>query len=474
MKCFGSHLFLALALTSSGLLVACGDDVDNPQGGGGSGAGGEGAQTSGGADVGGGGGTGGSGGSGPTTHDVEIDIEVPGWLDAGEALVVLSSVTGEVKQTFRGSDLPAVVSATDGDLVSYLYRSGDMSSNPGTPDEIQYIDSSRIRPAVTHVSSLARPYANHVDCTIATPMQVTVNVPDIPGASAVSVDSPFNPLQFVQNLPGSVVLSVHPCEGIDMFDVMLVARDESGGLVSYERLQDIVFDAGGSISLDASVSDTATSPLQIDVVGADGAAHASGQAIWLGGDPVSIAEGIVTGQSLIEWLEPFSQDWAPPPASFSFAPELFDLAGGHPTASVSVRFQDADAPCVVSDLTRRGASDTPIDFDVTALAIPVQDIDGSWSLGSGGVGHLLRLQARYDAGNIEWSVEDDPLEEPLPVVFPSIEEAQLPAGVVVPPGPFAPILATHVVGEGSYAEVVARPLPTGDFTTQSVIVGGCN
>lgn len=474
MKCFGADLVLAfrlaLGLAGSGLFVACSATVDDPQGGGGAGAGGGGANApDGGSDAGGAG----SGGS-PTMHDVELDIDVPAWLDANEALVVLSSVTGDVKATFRGSELPAVVSATDGDLVSYVYRSGDLSSQPGTPEEIEYVDSLRIRPEVKRVARLARPYLNHVDCVLASPMQVTVDLPEIPGASAVSVDSPFDPIQYVSTLPGSVTLSVGPCAGTDMFDIMVVARDDTGALVSYERLRDIVFDPGGAITLDASVSDTDTRPLQIDVVNADGAAHASGTAIWLGGPARAYSDGTVTGQSLVEWLEPFDADWTPPITSFSFAPALFDLEGGNPIAAVTVRFEDADAPCVSSSIIRRGSIDTPIDFDARGLGLPEQDASGAWAIGPGGVGHVLTLHQRYPDGNVEWRVADDPLSEPLPVVFPSIDVSQLPEGVVVPPGPFEPSDATHSAGYGSFAEIVADAMPPDTFTTRSVRVGSCD
>ncbi len=460
---------LALAVTACSSVVIPADDDDGPRGGahgGGPSAGGSGAMSVGGRPVEGG------GGSVPVPREIEIATVVPGWLQASELLVSVSSVDGALRQTFRGSELPQQVEVVDGDLVSYLFRSGDTSSEQGTPEQIEYVDSYRVRPSVTRIESLARPWEGHVFCDQAEPMELTVNVPALAGATSVFAQAGTGHFASLSNLPGSMVISVDPCVGQGPFHVLVLARSGADAL-SYELIEDVPFTPGGTLTVDAQVSQTATTTLTVEVVGAEGAASAGGHASWLGDDVfghegpwASMLTPSIPGLELPSFV---------PDGPFVYSVDIISPPHGFPSLFAQGSWGRDGGICTWSDFHRRGESAESFTFDALALAAPIPIADGIWDLEVGGErGTEWRVTHRKLDGNVSWSVVDDPTLPVLPIAFPLIPEELLPVGVVLPEAPFDVVRARHSrVRDSSYQELLASSAIVPELTEESRSAGPC-
>ncbi|NUP09930.1 MAG: hypothetical protein HOW73_28110 [Polyangiaceae bacterium] len=400
---------IALLALAAGCAVVIEDPLEEGGAGGGiAGGNATGGQTnSAGGEANGAGGEGGQGGSEPVPRKIEVEFAIdPAFLDG--AFIVVSAVDGAFKSYVPAADSPTFVEVVDGDLVSFF--DGDNGSSP-------LIESYRVTPEVDRISNAAEGLGFFPGCEPIEPMQLTVSVPSVPGATSYRV--------YLE--PGSSKQSSEPFEAsfevtcasgpLNVFATALFGSE----IVAYEMVEDVPLQPGGSAHVELELSETARTTMTINVGDVDGADEVAASAHW---------NGLYFG-TVMQSLE--GQSFAPPEGPFTFAPAIISPPGGYPVVMASGTYPKVNGACRTSGFSHLGFTDETLTFDVGALAEPRPTDRHSWSfVDDGEIGDSLWQSWTFDF-DVRWLVHEDPARPPLPSVFPQLPD-DLPPELVRPQG----------------------------------------
>ncbi|NUP09929.1 MAG: hypothetical protein HOW73_28105 [Polyangiaceae bacterium] len=400
------------AITLLALTAGCAVVVEDPleEGGAGGGfAGGDavgGQNTGAGGEATGAGGEGGQGGGGPVPRNIEVEYAIdPAYADS--AFIVVSAVDGAFKSYVSAADSPTLVEVVDGDLVSY-FDSGIVDAPS--------IESYRVTAEVDRISNVFGLPMYLQACEPIEPMQLTVSVPSVPGATSYRV--------YVE--PGQSKQSPEPFEAsfevscasgpINVFATALSA----GGIVAYEMVEDVPVQPGGAAHVQLELSETERKTVTVEVGAVEGTDEVTAGAHWIGFDFGTISP---TAQA---------QSFAPPAGPFTFAPSLISPPAGYPVIVAHGTYPKGNGACRESGFAHFGFAET-LTFDVGGLADPRPADGHSWSFADDGeIGDSLRQSWTFDS-DVRWVMHEDPARPPLPSVFPQLPE-DLPSEIVRPQG----------------------------------------
>lgn len=336
------------------------------------------------------------GGSLEGSHTIEIALDgLELENDAHHVQVFVNAVDGAPVTALDDADLPANVLVTDGDLVTFLEQ-GHAT-----------IRSYRVTPEVDRI---AMRVSSPLGCTSeGEPMNVTITVPPIAGASSYAVRAALTQTEFVTE-PGDVALELDYACGDDASVPVLVTAEDADRILSYEYIE-VPFLAGGAASFSPRVENAARRAITLEVALPPGATQLNGSASWLGNAP-----GMWVHEA------PLFLDVASPPAAYQYAAPII-AAPGTSYVGVSAHAAPVGDLCPSSSFIWAGSGDTRLAFDAAALRAPTFTDDDGWTFdGPGALGDsLIRVWAYRDGdGNAFWWLMDDPQRPPLPAVFPDL------------------------------------------------------
>lgn len=357
-----------------------------------------------------------------------IDVDVLGPSDTVLQAFV-NDVTGALKQTLSGADLPVQVEVVDGDLVSFLRE-----TSAGL-----LLQSYRITPDVFRVrEQVGVPY---VSCD-REPMQVTVTFPPMQNASDYwAMTDNYDAASSMK--PGQKVISVESCD--DTFDLIAYARDSSA-ILGYELLRDLPFTPGGTMAIPLTLSSTTRRNVSIQVGDLDGAESFWGYADWRR-QPSMLPHESVNNVHVEQ-----------PTGTLLFAPDPIAPAPGygHPIVMASTRWPSNDGICEERQIVRVGDTEDLLTFSPKLLASVTAIGSHDWTFGPGARGDIVWQTRKFGASDTHtWLIHEDGNASPAPVVVP-----ELPSEIGWPD--VIPTVA--VVGHDDYDErdgyaaLVADPL----------------
>lgn len=394
-------------------LAACGNDVAvvHASGSGSTGAGATSSST-------GGGGAGGAPNPGP--HDVMLALDVPSPGQAAEVLVLLNHGDGTLVESWLGSVLPVVTSATDGDLVTYAYLTAVHVEGVGY---MRSLESFRVSPSLKSVRVSATPLNGDppkpCDEQSMTLHLHVLPLPDAPpDAKAWVRSSPPGAYASATSFPADITLTPSTCAPVDAFAILMTVEGEVGQIYGFAAQEGIPFVPGSVVDLTIQPANMPRKPLAIAVDEMEGPADVDGWCNWDGamrGYPTFFvhehgldlqAKGVVS--------------------TMLYAPDLIDLAAGDPGAYVSA--DQHDGGCLRrAELFRVGRSDTTLPLHVQSLAEATR-VGETWTLGSGSVGDDVETDFTLAENWMPWRVHEDPTAPPAPVVYPTFP-SDVPKGL---------------------------------------------
>lgn len=423
------HGRLAYPLVASLIFAGCGDDPAGPGGAGSDGAGGAGS-SGGGAQLGGGG----AGGGAPLEpRSITIAYRSYRTPDPDTLMVLINHVDGSLVTTLKGSELPTQATVVDGDIVTYVYRSGsslDAELN-------QQIQSYRVTPGVDGFDIpgwLWLDFSGAPSC-VSEKMHVTIHLPTIAGATHARAWFENGPPLALDALPGDLVGDVRTCglEGMTA-PVLVTLSAANGAFVAFEMIEDVLFEPGTSVELSPSLASSPRAALQFEVDSTEPVLDAWGDGYWRGDSDPFAGEPFL----FLPYEPPAQVALGPVPLTFTTTPP--DLPHGQPMGLVKLDFMpDAGACHRLAEIVRRGVSATSIAFHADALAEPIEDATG-YHLGTGERGDWVYRVTH--SGATVWSSYEDPAQEPFPLVPPTLPDT-LPPGFVRPTEAFVPVFLGH-------------------------------
>jgi hypothetical protein len=392
-----------------------------------------------------GGGDGGGVVEGP--HVIEIALRsVDPRGDLSGSLVLVNTVEGGLRHVLHGEDLPAEIEVVDGDLVTFT----DLAD----PGSSLSFDSYRVTPDVRRIERTAYIYPR----PDGDPMQVTIDVPEVEGATHYVLDRESAPR--VSDLPAGPYTFEQAGGYTDPQYGMVRAEGPSGTLA--HAVFELPFQPGQAVTVTPEMrADRVT--FDIDVTSLDGAESVEAHAFWWLG---ALTDDVSQDETLDD-----------PPSTWSFAGSVIapDVEGGR-KLQVRARFPDIDGLCARAAFSHEGPGDERFTFDAAALRQPLFDGDLFTLDGPGDFGQYLARSQEYEGidGEGYWTVHEDPARPPLPLVFPELP-ADVPAHLVPE---LESIRATSIAhadaGLDSYAAYVARPAVSFPRTTKVRALGGCS
>ncbi|NUP11777.1 MAG: hypothetical protein HOW73_37495 [Polyangiaceae bacterium] len=367
-----------------------------PVANGGGGQGGDGANGGIGAD-------GGSGGEGGSQRTVLVDVDMPAGFDADEVVILVSAPDGTVTSSWKGGELPVDAPANNGDLVSYLYRSGTWS----------YAQSFRVTPSVSEVETTPWLRRFGPACETQPPMTISFTIPEVDGAldyRVATAGATFLPMSAPS--PGTQQATIRACVGESTFDLLLVVREYANTeVIAFARVDDIPYAPGTTAEIPLELS-TARELVDV-VVDAEPGTDFKASAIWNGD-----AFRVVADSSFTQTIGTVGF------AGFSYGP----FAIGPEPRRVHV-MTPPSFNCEIEHAWKSAPfDDTPLHLMVGSLAEFADTGNGSIALAPDGeVGDvLIRSEDEYTTDTpAYWALYEDP-----ETYYPLPAQPQVPAGML--------------------------------------------
>jgi hypothetical protein len=338
-----------------------------------------------------------TGGAAPTSHVIEVGLDVLGGGDPAGVVAAINARSGELVASYLGTELPVNVEVEDGSLVSYFTWSADA----------KYWQSYRVTPEVTRVVARIGSELDPGLCNVA-PMHLLVDLPPVTGAVDYWVFTDDYGIGTASQ-PGTITMDVVDCDGT----VELLATARNGNAIVAYELVSLPFEAGATVEVPLTLPQTERRAVEVQISGLEGATTAYFSADWRKPPGITPHESV---NALTVDAPTGTVSW--PTAFIEPAPDY-----GEPAFWLGANYPAGDACASYAGRFHHGWQ-SPVALGLGRLAEVRAAGTMSWELtGPGELGDWIRQTWAWGtAGNpdLAWSTFEDPARPPEELVLPEL------------------------------------------------------